>query len=515
MVDKRSYAFSFEGFSLNLFVDELALTPGQDVLDLSTTIAFELPPAELSLFAEAADVDLFGIQFTVISINETCTLSVDRTPITVGTAVSILLDAAVRPPDLTVGIAPVTLALTLQDRINIDGCTIGTIFDFIDAVTGFIGGLFNFDIYQILVDAITPFINGFVQDLLEDIQELLQDLVGALIIEERFELLDTVLDISLAPSELVLRPEGLRFALEGSVLGPGQPAPCVSAYPQPGSRATGAAPPRLGSGRPPVRHHLGVHLDDDFLNQALYAIWYQGLLCQSIGGGAGGLDIPLPIPLDTSLLGLLAGGAFDEFFPDPKPLRIETRPRTPPYAEIDRKRDIDLLLEDFGLDLYGELDGRFVRAAGLLIDVDAGVNLGFEPATGEIDLDLALGAGAFDFRMGYNELAPEANEQIVGGIGNLVDTLLGTLLGGLTSGLGFGLPAFEGIGVSLIDAGATGPDADFLGVLVWLGEVDYEGDFDLDGGCAGGCGGCDAQGAPGPWWLWGGAVLLWVRRRRG
>lgn len=504
------YAFDFSGFALGLSVDDISITPATDVLQLDATVSFALPEGDLSLLAQAADISAFGIEFTVIDINETCRLSIDNTPLNVTTDITLILDTSTGTPDITVDIAPVNLTLSLQDKLNIDGCTIGTIFDFVNAVTGFLGNVFNFDVYQLLTDAIEPLLDGFISDFLGDLETTLEDVLSSIQLDQSLDLLGKTLALKLAPTELVVRPEGLRFALEGSLAGNNTPDPCVSAYPQPGSLATGTAPPAIGAGVPDFVHHAGVHVDDDFVNQALYAVWYEGLLCFTIDSGAGS-PIDLPIPLDTSLLGILAQGAFDEFFPDPAPIAIATRPTRPPIATVDGDHAIDLGVEDFGLDLYAELDGRMVRAVGLLIDVDAGLDLGFDGTTGELGLDLDLGKGALAFSVGHNDLAPEANEQIVGGIGGLVDTLLGSLLGGLTQDLGFALPSFNGVGVSDFLVAGTGPDGDFLGVLVALGEVPYEGG-DLGGdGCGLGC--ATGGGGLAPWLL--GVVLVATRRRRG
>jgi len=508
-----AYGFELSGLDLQLSVDDIGITLGMDVLELDATVSFTLPPGTLNLQARAADVDLFGLEFAVIDIDEQCTLSIDNTPLNVATDITLILDTSSGTPDVTVDIAPVDLTLSLQDKLNIDGCTIGDIFDFVDAVTGFLGNVFNFDVYALITDAVEPLLDGFIADFLGDLETTLEDVLASIQLDERIDLLGKTLALKVAPTELVVRPEGLRFALEGSLAGNNTPDPCVSAYPQPGSLATGTAPPALGDGIADLVHHAGLHVDDDFVNQALYAIWYEGLLCFTIDSG-GESPIDLPIPLDTSLLGILAQGAFDEFFPDPAPIAIATRPTSPPVAAVEGQRDIDITVDDFGLDLYAELDGRMVRAVGLLIDVDAGVDLAFDGTTGDVGIDLDLGAGALSFAVGHNDLAPEANEQIVTGIGGLVDTLLGSLLGGLTSDLGLALPSLSGFGVSELVVAGTGPDADFLGVLLTVGEVPYEGG-DLGDIGGEGCGlGCATGGAGmGPGLLVVG--LLGLRRRRG
>ena len=44
------------------------------------------------------------------------------------------------------------------------------------------------------------------------------------------------------------------------------------------------------------------------------------------------------------------------FFPEPMPLVIETRPKAPPTLDFDGDDDIDLVLNDLGLEFYAQLD---------------------------------------------------------------------------------------------------------------------------------------------------------------
>jgi hypothetical protein len=75
------------------------------------------------------------------------------------------------------------------------------------------------------------------------------------------------------------------------------------------------------------------------------------------------------------------------------------------------------------------------------------------------------------------------------GIGPLLDTLVGSLAGSLA----FGLPTYEGLGVTDL---ATQPSADgaWLGFRAGIGELPYSRGCDETGSCGGGCSG--GAGAP-------------------
>lgn len=514
------YGYEVSGFDAHVTIDDVALVPGTDVVEVSARVTVGLAsaasPGLLGFSAEAADVDLFGLEFTVIDIDETCDVWLDPTPVVLET--SLTLRVTPRPgadPDVEVALAPIHLDLDLSG-LRIEGCAIDFLDDWVDAVRDFLG-VFSFDLDQILLDLVTPILDDAIQGLVGDLSTTVADLLGSLVLDQQLDLLGKVVTLHVEPSELVVRPAGIRVAMAGSVAGDGLPDVCVAPYDPGGSLETGGRLPAIGDGLPGVDHALGVFADDDLLNQALYAIWYEGVLCLSLDS-AGGLPIDLPIPLDTSLLSILSSGAFDDLFPTARPIAIVTRPRTPPVATTDGDHDVRLVVDDLGLDLYAELDGRQARMAGIVVDADLGADLDFDGQTGALGVGLDVGEGALAFSVAFNDLRPDASDAIASGIAGLVDSLVGPLLGSLLGDLAFDLPTIGGVGVSELVVAGAGPDGDLIGVFGALDTVPYEGADLLTGGCdggcdSGGCGGCDQRGRPMPV-LWLLPLLVALRRRR-
>ena len=130
-------------------------------------------------------------------------------------------------------------------------------------------------------------------------------------------------------------------------------------------------------------------IGDEFINQALRLV--AGLLCQTVVE-----DGSLPIGINTSLLDIIAPGYFAELFPTTEPLIIETRPAAAPEAYADGPNDINVALDDLGLDFYAGLDGRMTRVVGLDMDSDIGVNTTFDSTTGELGITVALTSDDID-----------------------------------------------------------------------------------------------------------------------
>jgi hypothetical protein len=113
------------------------------------------------------------------------------------------------------------------------------------------------------------------------------------------------------------------------------------------------------------------------------------------------------------------------------------------------------------------------------------------------------------------QLAAEMSGSLVG----LLDTVVAGLVG---DSLAFPLPAFEGISLTELSTGASGPEQDWLGVYAQIGLVDW---YDPNDPYAAGCGcgsegtssdcggGCDAtRGSMAGWLL--ALALVALRRRR-
>ena len=280
-----------------------------------------------------------------------------------------------------------------------------------------------------------------------------------------------------------------------------------------GSLATPSSPPSIDSipSSVPIDPAATVHIADDFINQLLFSFWEGGLLCYDIDEELTG------IPLDTSILGLLAGDAFDPLFPEQSPLWIQTQPKQSPLLNLETEHDLAIQVSELGLDFSADLDHRTVRVLTMDLDVNAGVDLAFDNTTGLLGVELDLSGESLAATVAYNELMPNASADIEANFGSVFETLLGSVLGGLTEDLGFNLPAYEGIGLTNIQIAANGSDGDWLGVYTEVGPVGYgDGGCAEDGSCDSGCeGGCATpQRARGTMAMWAFPLMLFFFRRR-
>ena len=245
-----------------------------------------------------------------------------------------------------------------------------------------------------------------------------------------------------------------------------QPADCILEYDVPGSLQTPSDMPALGESPLPTPYHVGILASDDFVNQILFAAWQGGLLCYEVTDGLG-------FPIDTSLLGLIAPGVFDEFFPTTGPLKLVIRPEKPPTAVTTGSHDVEVDVDDLGLDMYAGVDGRLTRVAGISLGATVGADLSFDGNTGALGVAIDFGADDLMATVDYNELKPEGSAAIESGFGGLFESIAGPIIGGLTDGLSFALPGIEGLGLTSLELTAAGPSRDFIGGFGTIGNVAY------------------------------------------
>jgi hypothetical protein len=376
------------------------------------------------------------------------------------------------------------------DKFALNGCSIATINDIL--------GWFGTSIVDLLLPALTGPLNDAVADL--DLSSLTAGLGEQLVIEQQLDLEGAILDLKIAPTDTVTTSEGLRLVLGGHASTPASHE-CIAPFDPGESLETATDIPAVGHlpVAVPEMYHVGLTIADDFVNQLLYSVWQTGLLCQELGGEGAALDIP--IPLDTSLLPLLFGDVFDDMFEgDPQPILIRTRPETPPVLALAQD-DIAFAMDDFALEVFAEIDGRQAKLVDVGLNVDAGLDLGFNPSLGTLDIGIDL-AGAIDAVTNQNEFKPERSDDIAEGVKGLLDQpLIAGIIDGLLSDMVIGLPpiavpdldgdgAADSFGVQdMVLTTAEDPDNDWLGAYVWVGQVYYE-----DAGCGGGCGDCGGGG---------------------
>ena len=479
------YEVEIDNGWVRVAINDLDIDPNYAVLDIDSSIDVQLNDNTDPMRVYGGTYvgfSVFGFDVPLPEIGETCNANIDPFNIGLDMEVSMAVDTnAQNLRFLDVGFPKVDWDIGLaQDDLNLNDCFLADI----NEVLNWLG----LDLIGFVIDFLDPILDDQIQDLLTELEEPIEDASLALNIEEEVSLGDATMTLTAYPSEVVIQPVGMRIGMGGSV--DADMAQCIAKYNPQGSLETPSDPPDIADPAPGIvnANDFLAFIGDEFINQALYGAWYAGLLCQTVVE-----DGSLPIGINTSLLDIIAPGYFAELFPTTEPLIIETRPAAAPEAYADGPNDINVALDDLGLDFYAGLDGRMTRVVGLDMDSDIGVNTTFDSTTGELGITVALTSDDIDAAVIFNELAADANDAFADGILGLVDTVAGSLLDSLLGDLVFPLPAMEGLGVTAIEIAASGPGADYFGAHAGAGAVTYgSGGCSCDGssptdGCDSGC----------------------------
>ncbi len=464
-----NYAFSLSGAWVAIEMVDTTITPMDGYLDVTFTLNVQVNEA----------TDPFDLYLELACIGSDCNGYVAPFPVTVHTtlALDVVTGTDGNPAlDATVGALEVSYDLDTESDIDLGDCAIETLRDIL--------GFFGIDLYGWVIDLVDGELTSAISDLGPELESTIEDAFGSLMIAQDLDLNGVPLHVELYPSDVLIDPGGVRLAMNGA-LSTETAADCIAEFDPGGSLSTPSDAPGIGEAPDGVSddYHAAVLLSDDLANQGLYSLWRGGLLCYTLGDELG-------IPLDTgTVLTLLAGDAYDELFPESMPVGIQTRPRAAPTLSLTGDNDVNVNVEQLGLELYAELDGRQAQVLALDLGVDAGVDLALDGSTGALGIGVDLGTDSMDCSVYANEFVPDANDEIASQCAGALGSIASTALGALISDLSFSLPAFGTMGVTDLQTSAAGPEADWLGLYAWIGEVDYGSS---DGGL--GCGGTDTGG---------------------
>lgn len=331
-----------------------------------------------------------------------------------------------------------------------------------------------------LSDLIATFIDPLLGDLGPTIETSLEDALGALNIATSFAVLDASLDLTLAPSELILSDTGL-FLGFSSTVAVSEIATCADFGE--GSEITSDGWPAIGEtawNEEAYPYDAGILLNKDFVDHLLWNVWASGALC-------GDLADLVDLPLDTEFLGGLYGESFSAYFPESQPVTLKLDSPAQPTTRFDDDPAIYIDINDLGLDTYAPLDGRTSRIAQ--VGVNGWIALDPNVTSDGIAPELIVDTEAFEFSEPYNELLDPGYAE---GIAGLLPTLLESLIpADLLPTIA--IPTWQGIG---------------LGEVVWIPTEDgqWQGGFatisaeavepiELSG--CGGCSGTDTGGGGG------------------
>ncbi len=489
-----NYIFELTNVDVGIEIVDASITPGNGVLDLTVDLMVNVNDAS----------NKFNIFYEVACLGGDCPGYVDPFLVSVTGAIALELiedETGAKVLDATVALDDPAYA-DLEDYLQLD-CWIGDLEEVLN--------WFGLSLYELILGLVEGQISGLMEDLAPELETMVEELFVSASIVQDLEVGDAVLHLELEPSDIIIEPAGVAIVMAGSASA--DPAPCIEGYDPGGSLRTDSLAPSFGD--IPAGVHAAITLSDDFTNQLLYAAHRGGVLCYELSGQE-------PLPIDTSLLGLIAGDTFNGLFKDgSKPMVIATRPRNPGEAVLDGPHNVGLTLEDFGLNMYGEVDDRMALVLGLGLDVDAGMDMVFDGNTGELAMELALSSENVTPHVTHNELMVGTDEAILENFAGAFDTILDTVVGSLLGdALAFGLPSFEGLGLTDLRVEATGVDRDWLGAWATIGVTPYEssgcggcgGDTGGDSGCSGGC--ATGGGGSAIFYVTFPLALILLRRRR-
>jgi len=476
-----AYEYDIRDILVGIQVDNLTLRPAAgNKLELDGTITVNVNDPANPVYVYVQGETVFGV-----GIDDTCDAWVTDVQVDLSADVTVnLVDDPIlgRTLDFTVGTP--TWGWTLDENdIEVSGCSLDTI----NSVTSF----FGYDLIELLIDSIEPEIDALVLTMPDLIQPVLNDFLPGLEYDDTLDLLGVELDLQIVPDDLVIDGNGLRIEVAGRVDSP--QAECIAELGILEMDDTPSTAPDVGvapAGVSLTPDVVGV-IDDDFVNQVLFAAWNGGLLCYDIGPDT---DLGVPIPTNA-LLGLVApdDDTFEVF--EDSDVEVSLLPKQPPYVDPVGTNDVNIGLDELGLGFYAELDGRRVRALNVDLDVAVGTDVTFDGTTGMLGVDIDLFGADVVATVTHNEYAPGTDAAIEAEVPAVIDTFI-PLVNGLLTDLEFAIPSFEGLGVNAVQTSPTGSADDRFGIYATAGPVPYKdaGCNDKKGGgctdpssCSGGC----------------------------
>lgn len=479
------YGLEIRNLKVGLAISDMTLVPrsgtpdGYLALDANATVAVNSAPDQFVIHGFLNHTTFGWFDFSV-----DCPMYVDPADVYLGADVMLAvkddqlvpyLDASI--PDVDGNGRVIEWQLT---NVDIRGdCFVGQLFEVINYL--------GIDIEGFIISLAETTLNDQIQAFAPTIETTIEDAFAAASIEQQIPLGSATMDVSIHPDAVTIEDAGIRLSLAGSFAS--QTAPCVMEYNHFDSVETSGGDPDIGTAPSdvPAPFHAGILIDDDLINQALFAAYNGGVLCYTIGPDSG-------LPVNTALLGILSP-TIGDLFPDSQPLTIVTRPAQVPVAKPVGDHDINIAVNELGVDFIGLLDYRNATILGADLDVDAGIDLALDANAGQLAISVPLSGDNLTTRVRLNEFAPGEDAAIAGSFGGLFDSIVGPLLDGLLGGLQFPLPTLAAgaanLGLTSLTVSPSGPDLDLFGLYANLGPVLYDNGAGCSGsgqGCSTGCG---------------------------
>ena len=483
-----TYTYEISDVLVSLDVDQATITPQDGYLTLDIVILTSLN----------STTDRFGLDFAVEScgwFNSESQCNGYVTPLPVNAQARV--DLTLIDPDgdgvqeLDATVSNLVIDYT-ADANNFElECLVGSILDALNWI--------GVDVYSFVLDLIAPTLQAELEQELPRLETTIEEAFANATINQELEVVDAVMTLQLSPEEIDILPQGVRVSFDG-MTHVADTAECVLDYDTGSSLATSGEPNPIGELQ--QQADIGIALQDEFVNQALYSLWKGGVLCQTIDEET--------FALDTSILNLLTGDSFLDLFEETKPMILEVVPLAPPTLHMQESEHVGVSIADLQLDFITEIDHRRVRVLSISLETIAELILSFDANIGLLEGQLHIDPSDISANISANEFRPDDTQQITESFVDQFPSILDLVgLDELLGDLIFTLPSVEGIGVHQLFTSSTGSEETDLGLYTSIGPVPYTG------GCNEGEAGCSTTHIPsGKGFLLFMVVLLGHLRRR-
>ena len=314
------------------------------------------------------------------------------------------------------------------DVYNVDADTSGFDFDW-DSWLWDIIDFFGFDIDSLIA--------GLVESTLEstiasEVPAILEDTLGSLELATDLEFEGNSYGFDAAPYQITCDEDGITLGLATTFTA----STWTSAVVPLGSLYGGYSTPSWSA-----TPGMFIGVSDDFLNQAMLALWGGGLLDMQMTGDDMGLSIE-----DLEFI-----------FPEMTELNIVTEAQLPPVVLPGTGTALlDLQLGDLELSLYGGPVAEENLMLQAYVTVFAGMDV-------DVDADLTLSMELSDLMVSFDVTHPESNSLGAQATEDLLYALIPLFMPLLTDALGeIPMPEIEGFSLDNITIGTGGAEDGYL-----------------------------------------------------
>lgn len=469
--EEGTLTYEAEDIIIKLATEAAEITPEDGTLNIAL---------RMTMWSDPAAINVNGT--CLFAMDEACTLALPPTWLDV----DIGLDLVLEQGEINAQVDHLWFTHGNFGNPIETGCILG---DALETLQGY-----GIDLLGEILDTV---LDEQLAELEVQLEEAIGGLAGALTLADELDVMGTTLAYEIAATDLELSTSGLTLYFESTFSTPAY-GNCV---PQAGPYLASSHDPPPITGLIPstnVPYHLGIIVNEDLLNQALYAAWQGGLLCLRVA------DL-VDLDLTTDYLSLVEEELVAELWPEAIPLDVRTVPVGPPTVDFGAGPGFTA---ELALDVYGNELDRSTRLWSNGVYADGGVGLELQDGELIIDLDFDL-ESHLGITVAYNEFLPSAiPESFASLIPDLVsaavdlDALIPTIA----------IPSIYGITLADLDMRAIGAEQDYLGVYAWVDPANVTpmaiGPIELSGvgcgdtgdggeivipGCDDGSGGCGGE----------------------